>query len=82
VRIVTLSPPDSWHLESINEELYRTGDYKLTSLGRGHTRLRINLKTRYISVEAESKSKLTQNLTEDWDKYKLALEKDYQALNM
>jgi hypothetical protein len=78
VRIVILSPPDSWHLESINEELYRTGDYKLTSLDRKRTKLQIKLKTMFHSVEPEFKSKLTQNLADDWEKYKIALMKDYE----
>lgn len=81
VRIVTLRPPDSWHLESINEELYRFGDYKLTSLGRRETKLQIKLRTKYISIPEESKSKLTEALAEDWDKYKIALIKDYEAIS-
>lgn len=80
VRIVTFKPPDSWHLESINEELYRTGDYKLTSLGRQKTELQIRLRTKYISVPAEPKSNLTEVLAEDWDKYKIALMKDYEMV--
>jgi len=77
VRIVTLTPPDSWHLESVNEELYRTGDYTLASLGRKRTKLEIVIKTRYLSIPAESPTKLKESLSDDWDKYKAALEKEF-----
>lgn len=81
VRIVTLSPPDSWHLESINEEVDRTGDYTLSSIGRERTKLEIVIKVRYKSIEAESALKLRQNLSEDWYKYKAALEQDYSSVH-
>lgn len=34
VRYVTLFPPDSWHMESVNEDADRIGDYHLTPLGK------------------------------------------------
>lgn len=79
VRIVTLAPPDSWHLDSIGEEVDRIGDYTLRSLGRNTTILKIVIKARYKTIEAESKTKLKQNLFEDWEKYKAALENDYAS---
>lgn len=81
VRIVTLSPPDSWHLESINEEVYRIGDYILSSSGRERTKLKIKIKARYKTNEPKSTLSLKQNLSEDWDKYKAALVKDYASRN-
>ena len=79
VRIVTMTPPKSWHLESVNEELNRTGDYKLTPLGCGKTKLDIRLSTKYFTVEPEPAKKLTEGLAEDWVKYKAALQKDYST---
>ena len=79
VRIVTLSPPDSWHLESINEEVDRVGDYFLSSLGRERTKLEIVIKARYKTIEPEPAPKLKKNLDEEWKKYKEALEKDYAS---
>jgi hypothetical protein len=80
VRIVNLTQPRSWHLESVNEELYRSGDYILTSLGRGKTKLTIKLKTDYRTIEPVSAFKLNQDLTEDWEKYGAALQKDYDSI--
>lgn len=79
VRIVTLSPPQSWHLESVNEELTRTGDYTLRSLGLGNTKLEIVIKTEFKTIKPESARKLKESLSEDWEKYKAALEKDYAS---
>ena len=58
VRIVTLAPPNSWHLESVNEEVDRIGDYTLNSLGRERTRLNIVIKARYKTIKPESALKL------------------------
>ena len=79
VRIVTLAPPDSWHLESVNEELARSGDYTLRSVAHGNTKLEIVIKTEFKTIKPESAMKLKQSLSEDWEKYKAALEKDYAS---
>jgi len=79
VRIVTFSPPDSWHLESVNEELDRSGDYVLRPAGREKTKLEIVIKTKYKSISPESPIKLKQDLSDDWDKYKIVLERDYSS---
>lgn len=79
VRIVTMSPPSSWHMDGINEEADRTGDYALKSLGKNKTRLTIVLKIWYKTIEPESVSKLKENLSSDWDKYKAQLERDYAS---
>jgi hypothetical protein len=76
VRYVTLSPPDSWHMEGLNDESTRTVDYHLKSLGK-KTELTISIKIKYKTIEPEPVSKLRENLSNDWEKYKAALEKDY-----
>ena len=76
VRYVTLSPPDSWHMEGLNDESTRTADYHLKSLGK-KTKLTISIKIKYKTIEPEPASKLRENLSNDWEKYKTALEKDY-----
>ena len=74
-----LSSPDSWHLESISEEVDRIGDYALTSLGRQTTELKIATKDSYKTIEVESTLKLKQNLSEEWEKHRAGLAKDYAS---
>ena len=40
-RIVTLKPPDAWHLDWIGDDQDETGDYKLTRLDNRRTRLSV-----------------------------------------
>jgi hypothetical protein len=79
IRYVTLSPPNSWHMEGVNEEMDRTGDYSLRPLGKDKTKLQIVIRTRYKSIEPEPVSKLKENISADWEKYKAALEKEYAS---
>jgi hypothetical protein len=79
VRAVNFSPPNSWHLESINEEPDRKGEYRLSSLGRERMTLEIAITTRYKTIGPESMEELAQNLSKDWDKYKAPLEGDYAS---
>ena len=75
VRAVKLNPPDAWHLESLNDGVRRTGEYRLTRSGEERTRLKIVVKSHSNGMEPESKTKLQASLEEDWRKYKAAVER-------
>ena len=77
VDVVTLHPPNSWHLDFIGDEDDETGDYVLTSLGGRKTRLDMTFKERYKTSNAPSKAQDVKHTHEIWDKYIASLEKDY-----
>ncbi len=78
VNIVSLKPPNAWHLDQFGEEDNETGDYVLTSLGKGRTRLDMVFKERWkrIAKIPSIKEQIT-NTEKVWNKYAAALKKDY-----
>jgi hypothetical protein len=77
VRIVTLRPPNAWHLDLFGQENDEIGDYHLTSLDPRKTRLDITFKVKYKIANAPTKEKDTEQTNEVWDKYVTALERDF-----
>jgi hypothetical protein len=77
VRIVTLRPPNAWHLDSVGQENDEIGDYHLASLGPRKTRLDIRFKVKYKIANAPTKEKDAMLTNKIWDKYIAALERDY-----
>lgn len=76
--VVTLHPPKSWHLDSIGDEDDEVGDYRLTSLGPRKTRLDMVFKEVWKTLDVPSKKDYTRHISDIWDKYRAALEKDYK----
>lgn len=76
--IVTLHPPKSWHLDSISDEDDEVGDYKLTSLGSKKTRLDMIFKEIWKTSNVPNHATYVKHISEIWDKYKAALERDYK----
>ena len=76
-RIVTLKPPNAWHLDWIGNELYETGDYRLTRLDNRRTKLSVVFKVKSRAASWSDKSIFRKNINSVWDKYVAALEKDY-----
>ena len=80
VRIVTLHPrTHSWHLDYYGEEALETGEYKLTSLGKGKTRFRMVIRSKWKKGKGSSASYLQKNSNFVWTKYAEALERDYKS---
>lgn len=77
VRIVTLKPPNAWHLDLAGQESDEIGDYHLMSLGPRKTSLEITFKVKYKIADAPTKEKDRKQTNEVWDKYVAALERDY-----
>jgi hypothetical protein len=79
VRIVWLTPPKSWRLDSCGDGRER-GEYKLTPLGKSKTRLDMKFVVTYDSKdEVEDKDEWEADGDKHWKIYKKALEADFKA---
>ena len=76
VGIVTLHPPDRWHFCSIGGQIIETGKYQLKKIGPRETKLEAVF-TLKRSATMASKMEFINHLNEFWEKYGVALEKDY-----
>ena len=79
VDIVTLNPPDSWHLDYFGEEDDETGEYHLKDLGNGKTRLDMVFKEKWKILKTPTLEEQTNQTSRVWDKYVEALEEDYKS---
>lgn len=79
VNMVTLRPPNSWHLDYFGEEDDETGEYRLKDLGGGRTRLDMVFKEKWKIENPPSLEEQAKQTSEVWDKYVRALEKEYGA---
>lgn len=77
VNIVTLKPPNAWHLDFVGEEEDEIGHYKLAKLGSRRTRLDMKFTEKYKIKNAPTKEQDTRHVNEIWNKYVPALESDY-----
>jgi hypothetical protein len=78
--IVTLRPPNSWHLEFFGEEDDETGEYVVKDLGKDKTRLDMVFKEKWKNIaKVPSIEEQTKQTDKVWDKYVKALEKDYNS---
>ncbi len=77
-RIVSLKPPNAWHLDWIGDEHNETGDYKLTRLSESTTRLNMTFKVHNKAPTASTKAAFVKEVNAVWDKYVPALESDYR----
>ncbi len=78
VNVVTLSPPDAWHLDQFGIEDNETGDYKLVKLGKNKTRIDMVFKEKWKNIaKIPSIKEQARHTNEIWDKYVAALEKDH-----
>ena len=77
VQIVTLRPPNRWHLDYFGEEADEIGDYRLTKLGARRTRLDMTFKEEYKISGAPTRKEETKQTSGVWGRYVAALERDY-----
>ena len=78
VDIVTLTSPNSWHLNFFGEDDDEEGEYTLKSLGRDKTRLDMRFKERWKIADSPSIDEQIEQTSKVWDKYVAALEKDHR----
>jgi len=81
VDVVTLYPPKWWRLDFVGDDDDETGDYRLTKLGPQRTRLDMSFTEHYKIRGAPTKAQDVKHTHEVWDKYVLALERDYARRN-
>lgn len=76
-RIVSLEPPDAWHLDWIGDEHNETADYKLIRIGKTKTRARAT-----FTVTNKAGSLNPADFLKDtgvvWDRFLAVLESDYR----
>ena len=77
-RIVSLKPPNAWHLDWIGDEHNETGDYKLTRLSESTTCLNMTFNVHNNAPTASTKGAFVKEVSAVWDKYVPALESDYR----
>jgi len=77
VNIVTLHPPNGWHLDYAGEEADEIGDYRLTRLDPVRTRLDMTFKEKYKIRDAPTRKEDMKQTSEMWDRYVAALERGY-----
>ena len=77
-RIISLYPPNRWHLDMIGDESNETGDYELTPLGDRKTRLSVTFRISAKTLSGQSKSSFVKGVNALWDRYVPALEMDYR----
>ena len=78
VNIVSLKPPNSWHLDYFSKQQTQTGEYKLTRINKNETKLQIVFKHAWKEGQRiESVAEQEERLGKLWDKYVTALESDY-----
>jgi len=78
IRAVWLKPQNSWHLETCGDGR-ELGDYNLTELRNGRTRLDMVFNVTYDDPsEAESTAEWTKDVKRNWSNFAKFLEKEYK----
>ncbi len=80
VSIVSLFPPNAWHLDNIGDDLDETGDYDLSREGKNKTRLEMTFRVKYKEGvrDVPTKAEWEKDTDDFWDKLVAALEMDYK----
>ena len=78
VEIVRLSPPDSWHVDQIDEHDLEAVDYKLTALSPMKTRVSLVIVERWMLPKFPKKAEWLRSTTEYWDRLVKAIEERYR----
>jgi len=79
VKIVTLQPSKAWHLDQVGEVEDVIGEYRLKRVGPRKTRLDMKFTEKYKVNDAPTKNEDKNQTGEMWDKFVIALEKDYAS---
>jgi hypothetical protein len=81
-KVVTLKPPNAWHLDWIGDEDDEFADYKLSKVGKRKTQLSVTFRVRNKMEIAANKVQWTKHANAVWDKYARQLERDYTRSRM
>ena len=76
-QVITLNPPNKWHVERVGDESNMSGDYELTE-SNSHTNLKMKFRTEYNMPEfVQTTEKRRERFGMMWDNIIKALENDY-----
>jgi len=78
--VVTLHPPNRWHMDGIGNRRDVTADYVLSPLPDGRTRFELRWKRRPIvpDVKKLSKAEREASTMHAWKQFGAAMERDYR----
>lgn len=75
--VVTLTPPDKWHLDAVGDDKDYTGNYQLFDEGND-TRLDMSFEYSFKTEPVPTAEQKTASSGIFWDKLIVALERDYE----
>lgn len=78
--VVTLRPPNRWHMDGVGNRRDAMADYVLTSMPNGRTQLELRWRRRpIVSAEAKlTKAQREANARRAWNRFGAAMERDYK----
>lgn len=77
--VVTLRPPNRWHMESLGSHRNAIGDYVLTKLPNGRTRFELRWWRKPTSLGRKiSRAERERETRKAWKQFAKAMEKDYR----
>ena len=78
--VVTLQPPNRWHMDGVGNQRDATADYLLTPLPGGRTRLELRWRRRPKASEAAklTKAQREAKALQAWKRFGTAMERDYK----
>jgi hypothetical protein len=79
LELVRLRPPNSWHVDQIDETDLAAANYKLTRLGPNRTRVTITGTERWMTRIHPDRSEYIEHVGSYWDTLVAALEARYRA---
>ena len=79
VELVRLKPPNSWHVDQIDETDLATVDYKVMPLGRSRCRITLHIIERWMAPKHPSLSEYRTSTGKYWDTLVSALEVRYRS---
>lgn len=78
--VVTLHPPDRWHMDGVGNRRDVTADYMLSNLSDGRTRLELRWKRRPKDAATPqiTKAQREADALRAWKRFGVAMERDYR----
>ncbi len=78
--VVTLRPPDRWHMDGVGNQRDVTAEYVLSSLPDGRTQLDLRWRRRPLVPAAAKRTKAQREAgaLQAWNRFRAAMERDYK----
>lgn len=79
LELIRLSPPNSWHVDQIDEGDLASVDYRVTRLGSRSSRLTLDITERWMIRKFPDRSAYRKGTSAYWDRLVAALEARYRS---